>query len=413
MRHAIWLPTPPPRGCNVRAHEPDGPKSPTHAREGQRLSSGVDAQTHPPCEPDVQAASAAQLEGEELWGTAMSSEQAAAPSTPSSLFISPPPSVMPANSEATAPARRLFSEPKNSPVQPRQRTRTLNPSCTEHDSQSGGMVHAGTTAPRFAHGPQASSAFAKVPDEAGGVTTEGASAWAPRKDPDGAELTVAATTADTGAPDPHILVEAKRSHNWPHRDKPIEAKPAARMARPVAQGLSKPGVIDHVDTHAKVARVAANPGHAHWEAVKRTLHHFLNTHDPPFAHIEASSPYEGYANANANAASSTAKDRRAISERTLPIDGGTTPSLSKPQDITLLPTSESGRVAATYSNKEASWLRSPDPDLVGGLKGPTTTFSTTTAALAPTRDRHHHHHPHQVLGDGPAAAPDEAPACSK
>jgi hypothetical protein len=245
------------------------------------------------------------------------------------------------------------------------------------------------------------------------VTTEGDSARAPHKDPDGAELTVAATTADTGAPDPHILVEAKRSHNWPHRDKPIEAKPAARMARPVAQGLSKPGVIDHVDTHAKVARVAANPGHAHWEAVKRTLHHFLNTHDPPFAHIEASSPYEGYANTNADAASSTAEDRRAIPERALPIDGGTTPPFSKPQDIAVSPTSGSGHVAATLSDKEASWLRSPDPGLFGGLKGPTTTFSTTTAALAPTRDRHHQHLPHQVLGDDPTEAPDEAPASSE
>ena len=71
MRHTIWLPTPPPRDCNIWAHNPDGPKLHTHMHEGQRLSSGIDVQVHPPSEPDVQAASAAQLEGEELWGTAM------------------------------------------------------------------------------------------------------------------------------------------------------------------------------------------------------------------------------------------------------------------------------------------------------------------------------------------------------
>ena len=189
----------------TKAHEPDSPKPHTRAREGQRLSSGVDARAHPSFEPDVQAASAAQLEGEELWGTATSSEQAAAPSTPSSFFLTPPPSVTPADSEATEPAPRLLSEPKNPPVQPRKSTRTLTPSCIEHDAHSGGTVHAGTNAPHFSHGQQAPGAFVKAPDEAGGVTTEGDSARAPLKDPDDAELTVLACLrrkrmAPTGRP---------------------------------------------------------------------------------------------------------------------------------------------------------------------------------------------------------------------
>jgi hypothetical protein len=210
-----------------------------------------------------------------------------------------------------------------------------------------------------------------------------------------------------------MIAEETHSPDWPPTEGPIEENPAARKARPVAHDFRKTGVIDHVDTHAKVARVTANSRHAHWEAVKRTFHHFLNTHDPPFTHIAASCPLEGHANVNADAASSTAEDRRAISECAPPIDGDPTPSFSKPQDITLSPTSESGRVAATYSDKEASWLSSPDPDTFGGIKGPSTTFSTTTAAIARTHDRHHQHYPHQVLGDDPGATPDEAPASSE
>jgi hypothetical protein len=198
-------------------------------------------------------------------------------------------------------------------------------------------VHVGTNAPCFAHGLQAPGAFAKAPDEAGGVTTEGDSARAPLKDPDNAELTFAATIADPGAPDPRMLVEVMHSPNWPPIEGPMEENPAARKARPVAQGLSKPGVINHVDTHAKVAHVAANSGHAHWEAVKQSFHHFLNTHNSPFAHIQASSPSEGYVNTDADAAGSTAEDRRAILEHAFPIDGSTTPSFSKPRDIALSP----------------------------------------------------------------------------
>src|SRR5260221_7988072 len=85
MGHAIWLPKPPPRGCNVRAHDPDGSKPDTCAREGRRLSSDIDAQAHPTVEQDAQAAPAAQLEGEESRRPAKS-EQTAAPETPSTFF---------------------------------------------------------------------------------------------------------------------------------------------------------------------------------------------------------------------------------------------------------------------------------------------------------------------------------------
>jgi len=82
MGHAIWLPKPPPRGCNVWAHDPDSPISDTCTHEGWRLSLDIDARTHQTAEQDVQAASAALLEGEEKRMPSVSSEQAAIPGTP-------------------------------------------------------------------------------------------------------------------------------------------------------------------------------------------------------------------------------------------------------------------------------------------------------------------------------------------
>src|SRR5260221_11777336 len=72
-----------------------------------------------------------------------------------------------------------------------------------------------------------------------------------------------------------------RCPNWPPWEEPVEEKPDAHKARPVAQGFSQ---TSSVDTHVKVACVAANLGHtqAHWEAVERTLHLSLAhpTHRP-------------------------------------------------------------------------------------------------------------------------------------
>jgi len=72
-------------------------------------------------------------------------------------------------------------------------------------------------------------------------------------------------------------------------------------------------------TVVMVARFAANPGPAHWEAVKRIFCYLLGTHDLWLTYGEASNPLEGYADADG----SMAEDRRAISGYAFLIDGGT------------------------------------------------------------------------------------------
>jgi hypothetical protein len=114
---------------------------------------------------------------------------------------------------------------------------------------------------------------------------------------------------------------------------------------------------------------------------------------------------------------STAEDSCATSAHAFPYDGGTGTITPKPstrqesEDVNPSPVIRSDRVAATHGDEKASQHHSPDAGDVGGLKNPTTTALPITAAVAaPARDHHHRHHPHQVLGDDPGAAPDEAPA---
>src|SRR5260221_5106373 len=274
----------------------------------------------------------------------MTDEQTAPPDNPSFYNTSPSPAT-PADLETTAPS----PEQPQAPAQPRRSMRTHKPSCIEHDSQSEQVVQPGTNAPRLAPSLRAPGAFVEDPDEAGGATTVEGGAPAPLVDPDGTQSTFTAKIADAGAPDPRTLSEAMRCPNWPPREEPIEEKPDAHKARPVAQGFSQ---MSGVDTHAKVACVAANLGHAHCEAVGRTLHHLSGTPDPPPTHVEASSPSEGHANANPDG--NMAKYRRAILGHASLTDSGTVPWSSKWKDIAPSKslTTESDYIAPLHSAKE-------------------------------------------------------------
>ena len=88
-------------GCNVRAHNPDSSQPNTPVHEDWRPSLDIDMRIHPIIKQDMQVTLAALLKGEEKRMPSMSSEQAAAPGTPSTFDM---PSlcltVMPANSEA-------------------------------------------------------------------------------------------------------------------------------------------------------------------------------------------------------------------------------------------------------------------------------------------------------------------------
>jgi len=76
---------------------------------------------------------------------------------------------------------------------------------------------------------------------------------------------------------------------------------------------------DIVFAVATVAHFAANPGPAHWDAVKQIFHYLSGTRELWLTYGKASSPLEGYADADG----SMAEDHRAISGYAFLIDGGT------------------------------------------------------------------------------------------
>ena len=105
---------------------------------------------------------------------------------------------------------------------------------------------------------------------------------------------------------------------------------------------------------ATVTRFAANPGPAHWEAVKQIFRYLSSTCDLWLTYGETKRALEGYADADG----SMNKDRRAITGYAFLIDGGAVSWSSKWQEIISLSTTESEYVAATHGMKEALWLRS-------------------------------------------------------
>jgi len=110
-------------GCQHHlVHDPDGSKLDTCAREGRRLSFDVDARAHLTVEQDVQAARAAQLEGEEMRTLTMTDEQIAALRRTTPHFSTHP--HCPLRLPTRRPQPHHPSNPKNQPSRAEARAPT-------------------------------------------------------------------------------------------------------------------------------------------------------------------------------------------------------------------------------------------------------------------------------------------------
>ena len=98
------------------------------------------------------------------------------------------------------------------------------------------------------------------------------------------------------------------------------------------------------------------------------------------------SELEGYADAD----SSMAEDRKAISGYAFLVNGGAVSWSAKRQEIISLSTTESEYVAAVYAAKEALWLRSLISQLFGIELTTTTLFSDNQSAIALTKEHQYH-----------------------
>ena len=146
---------------------------------------------------------------------------------------------------------------------------------------------------------------------------------------------------------------------------------------------TRPDIAFAVST---VARFSANPGTAHWTAVKRIFRYLAGTRDLWLSYGESRRALVGYADADG----SMTEDRRAITGYAFLIDGGAVSWSSKKQEIVSLSTTESEYVAATHGMKEALWLRNLLAEVFEPLADATTLFSDNQSAIALTRDHQFH-----------------------
>src|SRR5713226_1267836 len=144
-----------------------------------------------------------------------------------------------------------------------------------------------------------------------------------------------------------------------------------------------PDIVFAVTT---VAHFAANPGPAHWDAIKRIYRYLAGTRDLWLSYGETRRTLEGYADADG----SMAEDRHAITGYAFLIDGGAVSWSSKQQEIVSLSMIESEYVATMHGMKEALWLRSLLSEAFGSLTAATPLFSDNQAAIALTRDHQYH-----------------------
>ena len=128
---------------------------------------------------------------------------------------------------------------------------------------------------------------------------------------------------------------------------------------------------------ATVACFSANPGMAHWNAVKRIFRYLVGTRDLWLTYGEQRRTLVGYADADG----SMSEDCRAITGYAFLIDGGAVSWSLKKQEIVSLSTTESEYVAATHGMKEALWLRNLLTEAFKPLDNATTCFPTINQQL--------------------------------
>ena len=139
-------------------------------------------------------------------------------------------------------------------------------------------------------------------------------------------------------------------------------------------------------TVATVARFAANPSPAHWEAIKWIYYYLAGTHDLWLSYGETKQTLKGYAVVDG----SMAEDRHAITGYTFLINGSAISWSSKWQEIVLLSTTESEYITVTHGMKEVLWLCSLLSKVFGTITTPTTLFLDNQAAIALTCNHQYH-----------------------
>jgi hypothetical protein len=138
---------------------------------------------------------------------------------------------------------------------------------------------------------------------------------------------------------------------------------------------TRPDIAFAVST---VAQYGANPGMAHWEAVKRIYRYLIGTKKLALTFGTCKQGLEGFTDADG----ASQEHRHAISGYAFLLDGGTVSWSSKKQELVTLSTTEAEYVAATHAAKEAIWLRCFLTEIFHPLDQPTILHCNNQSAIA-------------------------------
>jgi hypothetical protein len=139
----------------------------------------------------------------------------------------------------------------------------------------------------------------------------------------------------------------------------------------------------------RLAQYAANPGRAHWQALKRVLVYLVSTKDWGLTYGEGGrSGLEVYS--DADYASADVDGRRSHSAYVSMLNGGAISWASKKQECVVVSTCEAEYVALCHAVKETIWLRSVLASLQLLLPGPTTVYEDNNGAKALAQNPNSH-----------------------
>ena len=120
-----------------------------------------------------------------------------------------------------------------------------------------------------------------------------------------------------------------------------------------------------------LAQFMENPGRVHWEAIKQVFQYLSGTKGWKLVYGTTDNGLEGYTNVN----ESLQEHQHAISGYVFLVNREAISWSSKKQELITLSTAESEYVAATYSAKEAIWLRQIIGEVFQPITEPITLYS--------------------------------------
>jgi hypothetical protein len=135
-----------------------------------------------------------------------------------------------------------------------------------------------------------------------------------------------------------------------------------------------------------VVQFGANPGMAHWDAVKRIYRYLVGTKKLALTFRSCKQGLEGFSNADG----ASQEHRHAVSSYVFLLDGGAVSWGSKKQELVTLSTTEAEYVAATHAAKEAIWLRHFVSEVFRPLVQPTVLHCDNQSAIALAQSRAFH-----------------------